>query len=33
LADYLDSLSGSMDKNELLEEEEKLKMWYGGKIY
>jgi len=22
-----------MDKNELLEEEEKLKMWYGGKIY
>ena len=33
LADHLDSLSGSMDKNELLEEEEKLKMWYGGKIY
>ena len=33
LADHLDSLSGSMDKNELLEEEEKLKMWYGGKVY
>ena len=32
-ADYLDYLMGSKNKKKLLEEEEKLKMWYGGKIY
>jgi integrase len=31
--DYLDYLMGSKNKKKLLEEEEKLKMWYGGKIY
>jgi len=32
-ADYLDYLMGSKNKKKLLEEEEKLKMWYGGKMY
>ena len=32
-ADYLDFLMGSKNKKEILEEEGKLKMWYGGKIY
>ena len=31
-ADYLDYLMGSKNKKKLLEEEEKLKMWYGGKL-
>ena len=32
-ADYLDYLMGLKNKKKLLEEDEKLKMWYGGKIY
>ena len=32
-ADYLDYLMGSKNKKKLIEEEEKLKMWYGGKMY